>query len=64
MASTAWSRRRWPVRDRLNTHVPHTMRELIAAREWLTVFLQSAYAPELNPVEGPWAHVTDFGSSG
>lgn len=38
--------------DRLNTHVSHAMRELIAAREWLTVFLLPAYSPDLNPVEG------------
>ncbi|MET8631046.1 transposase [Kitasatospora sp. NPDC004669] len=43
--------------DRLNTHVSHAMRELIAEREWLTVFLLPGYAPELNPVEGLWAHV-------
>lgn len=40
------------VRDRLNTHVSHAMRELIAEREWLTVFLLPAYSPDLNPVEG------------
>ncbi|MFE1841188.1 transposase [Streptomyces sviceus] len=45
------------VRDRLNTHVSRTMRELIDAREWLTVFLLPAYSPGLNPVEGVWAHV-------
>nr|WP_189788431.1 transposase [Streptomyces capitiformicae] len=43
--------------DRLNTHVSHAMRELIAEREWLTVFLLPAYSPDLNPVEGVWAHV-------
>jgi len=43
--------------DRLNTHVSHTMRELIARREWLTVFLLPAYSPQLNPVEGAWAHI-------
>ncbi|MFF4753371.1 transposase [Streptomyces sp. NPDC001270] len=43
--------------DRLNTHVSHTMRELIEAREWLTVFILSSYAPELNAVEYLWAHV-------
>lgn len=37
--------------DRLNTHVSHAMRGLIAEREWLTVFLLPAYAPDLNPVE-------------
>ncbi|WP_405770663.1 transposase [Actinacidiphila glaucinigra] len=44
--------------DRLNTHVSHAVRELIAEREWLTVFLLPAYSPpDLNPVEGVWAHV-------
>lgn len=43
--------------DRLNTHVSHAMRELIAERAWLTVFLLPAYSPDLNPVEGVWTHV-------
>ena len=30
------------------------MRELCAARDWLTVFQLPAYAPELNPV---WSHL-------
>jgi transposase len=38
--------------DGLNTHVSRAMRELVAARSWLTVFQLPAYAPELNPVEG------------
>ncbi|KOU11070.1 hypothetical protein ADK87_02405 [Streptomyces sp. NRRL F-4711] len=33
------------------------MRELIAEREWLMVFLLPAYSPDLNPVEWVWAHV-------
>ncbi|WP_020123621.1 transposase [Streptomyces canus] len=33
------------------------MQELVAEREWLTVFLLPAYSPDLNPVEGVWAHV-------
>jgi hypothetical protein len=37
--------------DGLNTRTSHAMRELIAARPWLTVFQLPAYAPELNPVE-------------
>jgi putative transposase len=37
--------------DGLNTHTSRAMRELIAARTWLTVFRLPAYAPELNPVE-------------
>ncbi|MGW7674729.1 transposase, partial [Streptomyces sp. NPDC054775] len=28
-----------------------------AQREWLTVVLLPGYAPELNPVEGMWAHI-------
>ncbi|CAL9624373.1 hypothetical protein SUDANB6_05937 [Streptomyces sp. enrichment culture] len=43
--------------DRLNTHVSHPMRKLIAERAWLTVFLLPAYSPDLNPVEWVWAHV-------
>ncbi|MEU0707593.1 IS630 family transposase [Streptomyces lavendulocolor] len=43
--------------DRLNTHISHAMRELIAEREWLTVFLLPAYSPDLSSVEGVWAHV-------
>ncbi|OIK02865.1 DDE endonuclease [Streptomyces sp. MUSC 14] len=45
------------VRDRLNTHVSRAMRDLIAEREWLTVFLLPPYSPDVNPVEGVWAHV-------
>ncbi|WP_237409433.1 transposase [Streptomyces sp. M2CJ-2] len=37
--------------------VSRAMRELIAERAWLTVFLLPAYAPDLNPVEWVWAHV-------
>jgi transposase len=37
--------------DGLNTHTSGAMRELIAARAWLTVYRLPAYAPELNPVE-------------
>ncbi|MEU5061786.1 transposase [Streptomyces sp. NPDC021470] len=43
--------------DRLNTHVSHATRELIDKRDWLTVFLLSAYSPNLNPLEGVWAHI-------
>ncbi|MEU1050234.1 transposase [Streptomyces sp. NPDC005897] len=43
--------------DRLNTHLSHAVREPIAEREWLTVFLLPAYSPDLNPVEWVWAHV-------
>ncbi|MFD3328601.1 transposase [Streptomyces sp. NPDC058701] len=43
--------------DRLNTHVSRRMRDFVAEREWLTVFLLPAYSPELNPVEWVWAHV-------
>lgn len=43
--------------DRLNTHVSCAMRKLIEERERLTVFLLPAYSPDLNPVEGVWAHI-------
>lgn len=43
--------------DNLNTHRSAAMRALIAARPWLSVFPLPAYAPELNPVEGVWAHL-------
>ena len=54
--------------DNLPTHTSRKMRQLIAARSWLTVFQLPADAPELNPVEslGPmkssattsWRHVS------
>ena len=40
--------------DNLNTHVSAAMGELVAARDWLTVFQLPPYAHELNPVEGIW----------
>ena len=43
--------------DGLNTHTSRAMRELAAARDWLTVFQLPAYAPELNPVEPVWSHL-------
>nr|WP_078869007.1 transposase [Streptomyces sp. NRRL B-1347] len=43
--------------DRLNTPISRRMRKLIAEREWLMMFLLPAYSPDLNPVEGVWAHV-------
>ncbi|MCX5233263.1 transposase [Streptomyces sp. NBC_00233] len=42
---------------RLNTHVSRIMSDLVAERKWLTVFSLPAYSPDLNPVEGVWAHV-------
>jgi transposase len=33
------------------------MRQLIAARSWLTVYQLPAYAPELNPVEAVWSNL-------
>jgi putative transposase len=33
------------------------MRELVAARDWLTVFQLPPYASELNPVESVWSHL-------
>jgi hypothetical protein len=43
--------------DNLNTHASATMNELIAARDWLTVFRLPPYAHELNPVEQVWSHL-------
>ncbi|WP_405914734.1 hypothetical protein [Streptomyces sp. NBC_00728] len=40
-----------PVRDRLNTHVSHAIREVITEPAWLTVFLPPAHSPDLNPAE-------------
>jgi transposase len=37
--------------DNLPTHVSRAMRQLTAARPWLTVYQLPAHAPELNPVE-------------
>jgi transposase len=45
------------VQDNLNTHVSRAMTELIAARDWLTVFQLPPYAHELNPVELVWSHL-------
>jgi transposase len=44
--------------DNLNTHLSATMRELAARRDWLHVIQLPAYAPDLNPTEGLWPHVT------
>jgi hypothetical protein len=41
--------------DGLNTHVSGVMADLVAARNWLTVFRLPPYAHELNPVETAWA---------
>jgi putative transposase len=43
--------------DNLPTHVSRKMRQLIAARSWLTVYQLPAYAPELNPVEAVWSNL-------
>ena len=43
--------------DGLNTHTSRAMGELIAARDWLTVFRLPPYAPELNPVEPIWSNL-------
>jgi putative transposase len=43
--------------DNLNTHVSRAMRELAAARDWLTVFQLPPYASELNPVEPVWSNL-------
>jgi hypothetical protein len=43
--------------DRLSTHISKTMKALVAERDWLTVVPLPGYAPNLNPVEGLWAHI-------
>ena len=43
--------------DNLNTHTSGAMRELIAARDWLTVCQLPPYASELNPVEPIWSNL-------
>ena len=43
--------------DGLNTHTSTVMRQFIDSHDWLTVVRLPAYAPELNPTEGVWAHV-------
>ncbi|MFD7478001.1 transposase [Streptomyces sp. NPDC059837] len=45
--------------DRLSTHISKTMETLVAmaGRDWLMVVLLPGYAPELNLVEGLWAHI-------
>jgi transposase len=43
--------------DNLNTHVSDAMTDLIAARDWLTVYRLPPYAHELNPVEPVWSHL-------
>jgi putative transposase len=43
--------------DNLNTHVSAAMKELVMARDWLTVIQLPPYAHELNPVELVWSHL-------
>ncbi|WP_249030855.1 IS630 family transposase [Micromonospora echinospora] len=43
--------------DNLNTHISAAMRQMIAARDWLTVIRLPAYAPDLNPTEHVWSHL-------
>ncbi|MET9386939.1 winged helix-turn-helix domain-containing protein [Streptomyces sp. NPDC002928] len=43
--------------DRLSTRTSKAMKALVAEREWLTVVLLPGYAPEVNPVQGMWAHI-------
>lgn len=43
--------------DNYTHHVDAAMRELIAARQWLTVFRFPSYTLDLNPAEGVWAHL-------
>ena len=43
--------------DNLNTHTSAAMRQLAAARPWLTIAQLPPYAPEFNPVEAVWSHL-------
>ena len=43
--------------DNLNTHASRAMRELVAARSWLTVYQLPPYASELNPAETVWSNL-------
>jgi hypothetical protein len=43
--------------DNLNTHTSGAMTELMAARDWLTVFRLPPYASELNPAEPVWPNL-------
>jgi DDE superfamily endonuclease len=43
--------------DNLNTHLSRAMADLIAARDWLTVFQLPPDAHELNPAELVWSHL-------
>jgi len=44
--------------DNLNTHTSAVMRRFLDAHpDWLTVVRLPAYASDLNPTEGAWAHI-------
>ncbi|MCQ4080773.1 transposase [Streptomyces sp. RB6PN25] len=43
--------------DNLSSHRSRPMRAFIARSTWLTVVYLPPYAPDLNPVEGSWAHL-------
>ena len=44
--------------DNVNTHRSAVMRQFLDAHpDWLTVVRLPAYAPDLNPTEGVWAHM-------
>ncbi len=43
--------------DNATHHTDRRMRQLIAGRDWLTVFALPSYAPDLNPTEGVWSHL-------
>jgi putative transposase len=46
--------------DNLNAHVSGVIAELVAARDWLTVYRLPPYAHELNPVEPVWSVLKDL----
>lgn len=43
--------------DNVNPHVSVAMKELIAARDWLTDYQLPPYADELNPAGLVWSHL-------
>jgi hypothetical protein len=47
----------WSCGTNLATQVSGVMADLIAARDWLTVYRLPPYAHELNPVEPAWSHL-------
>lgn len=47
--------------DNLNVHLDAHLRAFINSHDWITSSQLSAYAPDLNPVEGVWSLVRRSG---